>query len=411
MSPYRASLVVDNDHKTRDSLASQSLTATIKDDAKELAQGVGKLNILDFIVGSSLITIGMPLFGVPAGMIFVSALVFFRLFQKPAYHVPKIGLFLAIFFISVIYISYSSYFLSGKEIEDIVSRVGRMSVVVGLVVVIADQRVNLRSFVGGLGLGLVFNAVAFYAGIAPDTYNGALSGWLGDKNVAGLYYAITPFFLYIFSKNNSQKILIFLTFLPLLWLTGSRTSIAAFMIAIMWIFFSKNLNAFLKLIFAGFVSWIFEWLQRNFADSALFGDRTGTDWFREQIDIESWEKVQSAPWNGLGLGEAFVTLESGRSIWFHNSYWTLFVEGGWPWTIVILSCTVFAGFIWKQRCQLYGDLKRNVGAEAAIVLLAICSWRLGEVILTAPWGIAIGLALYYTALPAKGRVEKSMNDV
>lgn len=48
---------------------------------------------------------------------------------------------------------------------------------------------------------------------------------------------------------------------------------------------------------------------------------------------------------------------------------------------------------------------RKVMAEATMVLLFICSWRLGEVFLTVPWAMAVGLGLSYLATP-KNRAEE-----
>ena len=51
---------------------------------------------------------------------------------------------------------------------------------------------------------------------------------------------------------------------------------------------------------------------------------------------------------------------------------------------------VVATFFWKQA-----RTQRIVIAEAAMVIILIASQRLGEVILTVPWAIVVGLALLY----------------
>ncbi len=65
---------------------------------------------------------------------------------------------------------------------------------------------------------------------------------------------------------------------------------------------------------------------------------------------------------------------------------------------------ISAAFIWKQpRAQ------RIVTFEAAMVIIIITSQRLGEVILTVPWAIVVGLALLYLNLTL--RIAVIMNQV
>ncbi len=72
-------------------------------------------------------------------------------------------------------------------------------------------------------------------------------------------------------------------------------------------------------------------------------------------------------------------------IWyFHNSFSTALVEGGWPWLLLLLGITIVVAL------RPFGhDLdKREVIVQAAAVAMLICAWKLGEVLFTLQWGTA-----------------------
>lgn len=376
----------------------------VKLEAASIAHGTGKIIILDFIVGFMLIFRWIPQVSFPPSSMILLLYVIFRLLSPARYTIRIIPAILAGFLLAFLYIFSVSTFIYDISLAVSGQRLIRIFSVLLLALLIADQRINLRSLIFGLSAGLIFNAVAFYAGIAPAPYGEYLTGWIADKNVAGLYYAVVPLIVFAVFTKRWQRISVLLIALPLLWETGSRTSIGAFLIAILWILLAGRLNLITKFLLGGFVIWLFEWAQENLADSELFGDRSGTDWFREQIDNASLLKVQSTPWYGQGLGQASVEVEGKGEQYFHNSFWTMYVEGGWPWLIFVLGVTIIVVFIIKQP-----HTPRQIGAEAATVVLLMCSWRLGEVILTMPWGLVMGLALYYLTNPENLETKKYPN--
>ncbi|QEH93806.1 hypothetical protein FV141_09890 [Dermacoccus abyssi] len=69
-------------------------------------------------------------------------------------------------------------------------RIGKFALLLLLCSVLATGRINVRSLVIGGCLGAVVNVPLFYAGIAPNNYPPYLTGFYGDKNVAGLYYVV-----------------------------------------------------------------------------------------------------------------------------------------------------------------------------------------------------------------------------
>ncbi|MGO2584705.1 MAG: hypothetical protein ACTH9F_05140, partial [Brachybacterium tyrofermentans] len=85
-------------------------------------------------------------------------------------------------------------------------------------------------------------------------------------------------------------------------------------------------------------------------------------------------------------------------VWFfHNSYWSALVEGGWPWLLLILGITVVFALRPFTR-----DLNRQeLAVQATTVALLICAWRLGEVLFTIQWAVVIAFAIYLRASRAE----------
>lgn len=396
--------MVSTTHQSADSLEKKidKIQKGFSREVKIVAHGAGSIVVLEFILGLFMVAAGVPIpgLGFAVNIAVAILLIFIRLYKPSEYICPNLSLFAALFILALTYVSIVSTTVGVSTTDDVLRRAFRIAVIFGIVLLIADKRINFKSLMLGLGIGMVINAIAFYLGIAPAAYGDALTGWMGDKNVAGMYYGVIPIILFGLFEKQWHRLLIVALTLPLLFETGSRTSMGGFILGVLWILFARKVSLVVK-IFLGFAfAWLFEWMQSNFADSSVFGDRSGTDWYREQIDIASWAKTEEAPWHGLGFGQAIVILPNGEDMYFHNSYWTLLVEGGWPWAIAILGVTFYAVFVWKQAGQRSSS-ERNLTAEAATVFLAVCSWRLGEVMLTIPWAFAVGYALSLTALPKK----------
>ncbi len=153
----------------------------------------------------------------------------------------------------------------------------------------------------------------------------------------------------------------------------------------------------------GLLASVVAWMAENIARIGIFADRMGTDLLRERITTASWEKVADAPWFGLGLSEATVDLE--RSTWFfHNSYASLLVEGGWPLAVVVVLTYVFLGlrpFNPDQRSD------SRVAVEAATLVLLICATQLGEVFFSLPGVLVLGAGLLLASDEIRDRSRRS----
>lgn len=145
----------------------------------------------------------------------------------------------------------------------------------------------------------------------------------------------------------------------LTFLTGSRTSLAAFL-----------------------------------EDLEIFGDRTGTDWFRERIHEASWAKTQAAPWYGEGLSMAYVDLDN-VSMFFHKSYWGLITEGGYFFMIVVVGAYVFIGL--RPLATAAERTPTRLAIEAATVVIFVVSLQIGEAFITLAGAIVIACGLLLVA--------------
>ena len=266
----------------------------------------------------------------------------------------------------------------------------RMFILGILVWVLVQGRFDAYSAVLGLAIGLFVNAAAYYAGLTPDYYPPFLTGWLGDKNVAGMWYATFGVLGLVLWHRRRWSLLWVMTVGGLLFLTGSRTSMSAFVAALIWYWARNRLVLPLRLGLAAGLIAALGFAEENLARIGVFRDREGTDFYRERIEAATMLKIQQTPWFGRGLTEAWVWLSDVRRQWFHDSYAALYVEGG----VVLLGFAlvvwlVVAGGLFSSRRLT----REGLAAEAALVAVMVCAWKLGEVFFTSCAFIALGLAL------------------
>lgn len=253
----------------------------------------------------------------------------------------------------------------------------------------ASGRLHLPSLVKGYGAGLLVNAGLFYTGLAPQPYEGFLTGFTGDKNAAGLVYSVVGLLLLTMARSTRQRIVVIVVFGLLVFLTGSRTSMAGMAGGLLWLVVAGRLPMLLRWGVGAGLIWGLNFVEQNFARVGIFANREGTDWFREQIAQAVEVKVAATPAQGMGLGEAFVDIPQGR-FFFHSSYDTLFVEGGYVALAVVLAVTLLVGL---RLFRLGAATWQERVVEAATVCLLVCAWQLGEVFLTVSWGLLMATSM------------------
>lgn len=258
---------------------------------------------------------------------------------------------------------------------------------------ISSGRINLKSGLSGIAIALSLNAVLFYVGMAPDNYVGKLTGYLGDKNVAGLYYTIFPILIAASSSNRRVRFLSLSAGLLATFLTESRTSLGAYAAALAWILVSSKLPRLARAAAGVLLILGLQFLETNLSRVWIFSDREGSDSLRERIGQAAVEKTDAAPWYGLGLGQANVNIE-GRLWFFHDSYLGLIAEGGVAFFVVVVGLYVFNGLR-----PLTGGFRstETIYVEAGTIALLVCAWKLGEVFLSIPGFVLLGYAVMLSA--------------
>ncbi len=273
----------------------------------------------------------------------------------------------------------------------------RLVLVLAYLVAVVGGRLHYPSLVRGAAAGLLGNAVLFFAGVAPAPYGQYLSGYLLDKNQAGLSYTVVGLLLLGLVDGRRRQLAVVALTGALVWATGSRTSIAALVCGLAWFTLRPYLGTAGRLALVAAFFGAVQFVESRFSRVGVFVDRDGSDAFRQRIDDASMVKLDSAPFQGLGLGESWVDLE-GRAYLFHNSYWAALVEGGW----VLLAAYLFL------TALVIGVRSRGapgspwLGAQAANIAVLVCALRLGEVFgattaVTALAGGLLGLVAYRRA--------------
>ncbi len=361
---------------------------------------LGSTNLLHFALGALLVMDGQYVSGVwlPYSIFLVVAALLIAVARPPVRRLGSwqwtvwvfAGLLLYVTAVSITMDPTSGVFtFNSVGAFDWTRRVLRITLVIVFAFFIATQRLQLSALIRGLGLGLIVNAVAHYLEITPHTYGGLLTGWLADKNRAGLYYAVGGVLVQAFIKRPTSRVIAGVATLAAIWATGSRTSLIAFTMAMAWVWFISRQIAPLRWLVGGGFIWLAQFWEENYARIGAFADREGTDWFRARIDAASQLKLEGTPFQGLGLGEAYVNMDGDRWL-FHNSYWTLLVEGGWVYCVGIVGLLVIVGLRPFYRGTI--SYPEQV-AQGATVALMVCAWKLGEVFLTIPWALVFGMAL------------------
>lgn len=380
-----------------------SETAVESPKKASIADDVRGLHLVEFLLGIVLMLEGVitPGIATPVSYVGVFLLALLGLMRKPSVRWKRWTWVFPLLAVLMIYVAFISMLSTNDGGSDWTRRFARLVGVLLLTYVIGTGRIHVASLIKGLAFGLIGNAALFVAGIAPDTYAGALSGYLGDKNKAGLYYAVGGILLISVLKSLTMRLIATVLFAGLLWITESRTSMTAYALGVFWAWAIAPRLWFIRWAAAVAINFFVEYLETNFAQAGVFEERWGSDLLRGRIDAATAEKVAAAPWYGAGLGQAFVII-AGESWYFHSSYNTLLIEGGWPYAIGIVLITVVVGL----RPFSAGDttLQGRVTQGATVVML-ICAMRLGEVFMTIPWAIVIGASLVQAQEPVTSATE------
>lgn len=268
------------------------------------------------------------------------------------------------------------------------TRLLRMATLTITALFLATERLHLRSTVIGVMIGVALNVPLFFLGWVPDTYAGALTGYVGDKNTAGMMYAVATLMGVWIVRRPWLRVAIVLSGSAAVWLTESRTSLTALALGLVWVALVARRSAPVRWVAAGGAVWLVTFLQENFAQVGQFADRVGSDLLRGRIAAAVEVKLGATPWWGSGLGESYVMIQ-GQQWLFHDAYASLRVEGGWIFLFSTLLVTVGVGL--RPFTNGRALSREAVMAQGATVAVLVCAWQLGEVFYTVAWALTLAL--------------------
>ena len=349
--------------------------------------------LLDFLLGTLALLAWVPP-EVPAsvslGLIAVTALVVLASLRPPAWGRTGLRRLVVAAVVVLGYVASLSVLTADESLYGWPKRALRLALILLFLASIVSGRLHYPSVVRGMAVGLLGNAVLFYAGLAPALYGDYLSGFLLDKNVAGLVYLVVGLLLAGLVSTRLRRALVLLATSAAVWGTGSRTSLAALGCALAWFWLRPRLRPWGRLVLAGALALAVRLLEVDFARVGVFSDRVGSDNLRARIDAASEVKLGLTPWYGSGLGNAYVPLQ-GETFFFHNSYWSALVEGGWILLVAYVGVHVWFGI---GPTRTGPPIARwATAAEAANVAVLVCALRLGEVFGTTGAAVALGAGL------------------
>ncbi len=348
---------------------------------------------LEFLLGAFALVAWVPPrlpYVVASGLIAVGALVALASLRPPTWGPAMPRWLLPAAAALIAYVVGLSMLTPDGSLYGWQQRALRLLLVVLFLYSMVSGRLHYPSLVRGLAVGLLGNAVLFYAGLAPANYGAYLSGFLLDKNVAGLAYAVVGLLTAGLVPTRTRRVLVLLATSAAVWGTGSRTSLAALGCALIWLWLRPRLGPWGRLLLAGALAVLVRLLEVDFAQVGVFAERVGSDELRARIDAASQLKLAVTPWYGSGLGSAWVPLQ-GDVFFFHSSYWSALVEGGWVLLLAYVGAHVWFGIGPTRKGPPIAPWA--TAAEAANVAVLVCALRLGEVFGTTAAVVALGAGL------------------
>jgi hypothetical protein len=339
------------------------------------------------LMGMLVVRVGAGGLSIPTGQAAIVALVCLAVCRRPTRSLRPVQWFPVATAALLCFAAAESW----SNGADFVRRLINLTVLLVMAGFLASGRVDVGSALKGLLVAAALNAVLFYAGVAPDEYAGKLTGFLQDKNASGLFYAVVPLLATMVARRTWQRVAILLGGAACLVGTDSRTSMAAYVVGMVWLI-APRLRRPGRIVLGVALALAFSYANSNLAEVGHYAtDRSGSDALRSRIDVAASLKAAGAPWYGRGLGQAVVDLE-GSQWFFHNSYDALRVEGG-----IVMLVTVIA--IYAVSClglslRDAGRVDRDgVVVSAAALVVLCCATRLGEVFFAPTSLVVVGIGL------------------
>lgn len=323
----------------------------------------------------------------PISTMAAAALVVLAAFHRPTVtgRVPRLAALALV--VLVLWMVGASTVLHGIEAR----RAANLLVLLGLVWVLGQGRVHPPSFVTGLALGWAGGIAHAVLTRDESTYDGRITGFLGDPNGAGFVIVTLGCVLIAYARSTRRRTWPLWAFTgAAVALTLSRTSLFAFLAVTLWALVAPRFGRWSSLA-ALVVAWpVYWWLVDVVRDTGFFAERAGSDQLRDRLMIVEGQMVDQAGSFGLGLGTAHATV-NGTFLWFHNSFRALWVEGG---AVALALLAIGLGALFWSIHEVPAA-RRNAWYEAAILAAMICSINIGFSLTSVTMAVAVGMYLLY----------------
>ncbi len=340
------------------------------------------------LMGMLVVRIGAGGMSVPLGQVAVIALICLALCRRPTRSLRPVQWF-PVTAAALLCFTAAESWSNGADFARRLTNITVLLVMAGL---LASGRIDIGSALKGLLVAASLNVVLFYVGIAPNEYEGKLTGFLQDKNASGLFYAVVPLLATMVARRPWQRVAILAGGAACLVGTDSRTSMAAYVVGIVWLTVAPWLRRPGRITLGAALAVAFAFANNNLAEVGRYAtDRSGSDALRSRIDAAASFKAAGAPWYGRGLGQAVVELE-GSQWFFHNSYDALRVEGGVVMVVAVIAIYAFSSLGLSRRDAGRVDRDGVVVSATALVVLC-CATRLGEVFFAPISLVVVGVGL------------------
>lgn len=331
--------------------------------------------------------VSFPGLTVPANSIAMGFAVLYALFAP--HQGPKLPVVLAPLVVAVPVWLATTSLLNG---DFDTRRILNISLFAALILAVSSGRLNRVAIGRGLAIGLVVGIVWGAMTLPRSTYIGRLTGPFGDPNAGGFLIAVCAALAIPALTKRWQRMGLIAVSLAGIYLTESRTTMLAAAIMAVWILVGRYGSPLLGLATVGVLMWWVSTIPQDAFASGAFADRAGSDALRARIFALEVVDVDRNPLIGNGAGTARINVD-GLIFFYHSSYLAIRAEAGWVGFVIItaLLALVFLALIRLPRA------KRNAWYEAAVLGVAVCALNLGEVLLTLPTAVAIGLAMHHVA--------------
>ncbi len=215
----------------------------------------------------------------PLSEVAAVALCILAITQRPQRQLSRFGV------LGILAVALIAFLIGVSLINDVdwMRRADRIAILMTLIGAFGSGRLQLKAVLQGMTVALALNIPMFYLGFLPDTYGGVLTGFLGDKNVAGLYYGIVPLLLSFTIKRRDVKGLLIAFALLGTVLTGSRATMAALGCAVLWLLITSRRGIAFRAAVLGAMIYGVHYLETNFPRAIFFEDRLGSDHLRSRV--------------------------------------------------------------------------------------------------------------------------------